>query len=142
MDQKRGIPSNLLAVRRPVSDVLLLLLHAVLDCDATRCSQATGADAWSGSGAQPGTAVWDQVMGPRVGASSVLGGVPAGAKLFLRGGAVLWRKTPPPAAAGHWEGHSLHISMCTFNETHLEKAETLEVKLLILDTEAVKSTLR
>lgn len=98
---RKDLPGDLLAVRCPVSDVLLLLFHAVLHRDATRCSRATGAR--TSCGAHPGTAVRDEVMRPRVRASSVLGRVPAGAKLFLGGGAVLWRKTPPPAAARHCE---------------------------------------
>lgn len=40
-------------------------------------------------------------MGPCVGSSSVLGGISAGPKLFLRGGAVLRGQAPPPTAAGH-----------------------------------------
>lgn len=97
MNKKRWIPSNLLAVCCPVPDVLLLLLHAVFHYDATWWSRAAGA--WSRGGAQPGAAVWDEVVRPGVGASSVLGRVAAGAELFLRGGAVLRRKTSPPAAA-------------------------------------------
>lgn len=101
LNKKRSIPSNLLAVCCPVSDVLLLLFHAVFHPDATRRRHASGAG--PSCGAHPRAAVRDEVMRPRVRASSVLGGVPAGAKLFLGGGAVLWRKTSPPAAAGHCE---------------------------------------
>lgn len=39
-----------------------------------------------------------------MGASAVLGRVPAGAKLLLRRGAVLGRQPPPPVAARHWRG--------------------------------------
>lgn len=135
--KNRSIPSNLLAVRCPVSDVLLLLFHAVFHSNTTRCSHA--ATAWTCNGAQPRTAVRDEVMRPHVGASSMLGRVPAGAKLFLWGGAVFWRKTSPPAAARHCQRFGkAKVSICTFIKEHLEKAEILEVMHLFLDTKSVK----
>lgn len=53
-DVQRSAPGNLLAVRRPVPDVLVLLLHAVFDSDAAAWAAhgaATGTQA--GAGAQP-----------------------------------------------------------------------------------------
>lgn len=94
------IPGYFLAVRRPVPDVLLLLLHAMLDPDSTRTRHRGSGRACGG--AEPGAAVWGEVMWPRIGASPVLLRIPVGAKLFLGGGAVLWRQTSPPAAARHW----------------------------------------
>lgn len=95
---KASIPGYFLAVCRPVPDVLLLLLHAVLDPRSAGCGCHC---ARAGGGAESGAAVRYQVMGPRMGSRSVLGGISAGSKLFLGGGAVLRGQTPPPTAAGH-----------------------------------------
>lgn len=101
---KRSAPGYLLAVRRPVPDVLVLLLHSVFDPDAAWASRGATSRTRAGAGAQPGATVRHQVVRPHVGASAVLGGVPAGAELLLRRGAVLGRQPPPPVAAGHWRG--------------------------------------
>lgn len=94
-------PGYLLAVCRPVPDVLLLLLHAVFDAGSARSGRHRAAGARPGPGAQPGAAVRHEVVRPHVGAPGVLRGVAAGAELLLGGGAVLRRQTPPSAAAGH-----------------------------------------
>lgn len=83
-DVKRSAPCYLLAVRGPVPDVLVLLLHAIFDPDAAAWAAhgaATGTQA--GAGAQPGAAVRHQVVRSHMGASTMFGGVPAGTKLLF-----------------------------------------------------------
>lgn len=104
-DVQWSVPCYLLAVRRPVPDVVVLLLHAVFDPHAAAwAAHGAATRTQAGAGAQPGAAVRHQVVRSHVGASALLGGVPTGAKLLLRRGAVLRRQPPPPVAAGHWRG--------------------------------------
>lgn len=81
IDRQRSVPGYFLAVSCPVPDVLVLLLHAVFDPDPTRARHATAT--WTGAGAESGAAVRDEVVRSYVGASSMLWGIPAGAKLLL-----------------------------------------------------------